>query len=274
MTPYGILGLALLSVVVTVILALVFPRRQYKYKPIIQSASDIPVEHRYGSRSNMSFEKIRAEQPVRTFGKRPVPPLNSITLTARQLEHVNIQRKLRNRPPLNRAGFNNAVAHAWDQPRRQPDTSVNWLTYLILYEAFFDDHKTSRVACDASIAIRPDQPFNGQGGEYAGAGASGDWTSPPSALAAAGAAIALTPLYGPQSDDWASAGDPAPALLEPGSGYSDPTPNNPTSPPSDDAPIIDRSADGNPESYSAPASAPDPSPSYSAPDPSPSGGSD
>lgn len=178
-----------------------------------------------------------------------------IILTPRQLERVNIQRKLNSRPPLNRAGFENAVAHAATRDR-QPDTSANWLTYLILYEAFFDDHKTNRVACDASIAIRPGQPFNGHGGEFAGAGASGDWTSPPSALAAAGAAIALTPDYADTGRDndwanWPSGGDPAPALLEPA------------------APIIDRSADGNPESYIAPASAPDPSPSYSAPDPSP-----
>lgn len=150
--------------------------RRYGRPSIIRTPADIPSHHRYPTHNpSISFEKIRGEESLtRPFGKRAPPSLGSITLTPRQLEHVNIQRKLRNRPPLNAAGFNNAVAHAWDQGRRQPDTSSNWLTYLILYECFFAHHQASTVADTGhGLIIDPSLPYNGQVGEVPGAGAAG-----------------------------------------------------------------------------------------------------
>lgn len=116
----------------------------------------------------------------------------SIFLTARELETVNAKRRLAGKQPLNRAGFSNAVSHAWGQPRRQPDTRSDWLTYLIVYECLFADHTASRVDMNTGITITPDAPYNGHGGEFAGAGASGDWTSPGAqALGAAGVGMGV-----------------------------------------------------------------------------------
>lgn len=177
---------------------------------IIYGVDDIPYDHRLAQMR----DKFRADgtppmRDRRPVGKHPalgmpyghsgqaanVTAHHRLTLTPRQLERVNIQRKLQGRAPLNRAGFSNAVSHAWDQPRKQPDTTSDWLTYLIMYEVFFADHQSSRVSCDTGITISPDQPYNGQGGGYGGAGASGDWTSAPSGTAAVAAAIALAPSY-------------------------------------------------------------------------------
>lgn len=152
--------------------------------------------------------------------KQPV-----IALTPRDLERVNIQRRLAGRPPLNRAGFSNAVAHAWDQPRRQPDTTQNWLTYLILYQVFSTDHQSPRVAVDQGITISPDQPYNGHGGEFAGAGASGSWDSPAAAAAtgAAGIAAGIAGIDNYTASEPSAQPASAPGL-SPGSSAPDPTP--------------------------------------------------
>lgn len=94
-----------------------------------------------------------------------------ITLTPRNLEHVNIQRRRSGRPPLSATGFKAAIAKQASSPAAL-HTSNDWLTYLILYEVLFADHQQSRLAVDQPIAIVPDAPFNGQGGTYAGAGAT------------------------------------------------------------------------------------------------------
>ena len=309
MTPFGIFGVAVLAVLVTVILALTFsPRR--KRRPgdgemvdlwdgshLDRSGLPRPGFNAKGeyipfpppAYSPVALDKMRdrfrdgglahsiprAEPPAAAnayhTAKGPVPPSfgkrkPSIFLTPRQLERVNIQRKLQGRQPLNRRGFTNAVAHAWDQhesthPTRQsqPVNTGDWLTYLILYECLFDDHSTGRTYVDTGLTITPEAPYNGHGGEFAGAGASGDWASPTASTAAAAAAIAAdggAPFPAPQyTDDNAPERAVEPAITGNGYHFTDPAPSTPSYTP-DPAP-------------STPSYTPDPSPSYS-PDPSPS----
>jgi hypothetical protein len=183
-----------LVVLAIVILALALTPRKRKMVDLYRD-NDTEVEpatagdgYHFKSKPNVSFEQIKQEDrafgdgkpPTRQFGKRIAPPvkLPTIALTPRQIERVNIQRKLRGKPPLNRAGIKNAVAHAWDQPRKQPDNSGDWLVYLILYECLLSDHQGHTCAGAGGFTIDPNLPYNGAGGEFAGAGASGDWTSP------------------------------------------------------------------------------------------------
>jgi hypothetical protein len=79
---------------------------------------------------------------------------NLITLTPRQLEGINIQRKLRGKQPLNFEGFEEAVAYAWGEPHLRPVTDGDWYTYLIVYECFTADHQV-RVCGPAGLTIRP-----------------------------------------------------------------------------------------------------------------------
>jgi len=136
---------------------------------------------------------------------------STIYLTPRQLERVNIERRWLGKPALNIAGIQNAVAHAWDQPRKQPDNGTDWITYLILYEVLFADHQSSHCHVPSGIAIDPEKPYNGQGGEYAGAGASGSWTNDPAATAVAVGIVASAsadPLSDPASFKGSSDQDP------------------------------------------------------------------
>jgi len=177
----------------------------------------------------------------RDFGKRAVPPrLKTFTLTPRQLEHVNIQRKLRGSPPLNRAGFKAAASLAATQAS-QPNTTTDWLTYLIIYECLFADHQSHTVSTSSGMTIDPNQPDNGCGGTFGGAGASGTWTPDVQTSAEHIAAGRMDSVAG------AAAGLATGAYIL----GADPAK-------ADDAP------------QSAPYVAPDPAPSYSAPDPTPS----
>jgi hypothetical protein len=207
--PYEVCGLCAVAVVVTVILAFVMaPRR--KQGGVVDSdlrlwGPDLPGEHRYrAERPNISFEKIKREYDPPTaanayhtakgptpFGKRTteaarklttdlsfVPPTvhPTITLSPRQIERINIQRKLRNRPPFNRKGLANAVAHPWDRyDVRQPQNANDWISYLIAYQIIFPDHQANTVSGCQGINIDPNLPYNGHGGEYAGAGVAGQW---------------------------------------------------------------------------------------------------
>lgn len=99
-------------------------------------------------------------------------PRSTVSFSPRQLEQINTKRRLRGQSPLNRKGFQAAIAAA---PIKSTG-SDDWLTYLVMYEVLFADH-TGR-APDSSITITPDAPYNGHGGEFAGAGASGDWSTP------------------------------------------------------------------------------------------------
>jgi hypothetical protein len=133
---------------------------------------------------NLQNIPVRTEDGLkirRTFIASPGHKLTrrkSIFLTARELEHVNIKRRLSGKPPLTRAGFTNAAALAWDRPERQPDTVADWLTYLTVYECSIPGHTSPRTSVDTGLTITPDAPYNGHWGEYTGAGTIGDWTSP------------------------------------------------------------------------------------------------
>jgi hypothetical protein len=81
--------------------------------------------------------------------------LQEFILTPRQLEHINIQRKLRGKPPLNSAGFDEAVAYAWGEPRLRPITLEDWVAYLMIYECFGAAHQANTVSCGMSLTIRP-----------------------------------------------------------------------------------------------------------------------
>lgn len=192
MTPFEILGLTLLQLAI-LIFALVMLMR---YNRRINSGGygrddgQADVQDPYAAVARDIFR----DGGTIGFGKRTVPPVRepTVVLTPRMTERVNVQRKLRGKPPLNRDGFKNAAAHAWDQPRRQPDNSSDWLTYFILYECLLSDHQSHMCAGAGSLIIDPNLPYNGQGGEFAGAGASGSWDDP---AVAAGAAIALGATY-------------------------------------------------------------------------------
>src|ERR1035437_1826986 len=111
MTPLVILGLAVLAVLATTILALAFstpPRKRPgfgidgKFEPFDDTPGPDPVHGldvpRPGWRPkpNISFDKIKRELPTReqrVFGKRTIAPYRKpyVAMTPRMLEHVNIQ---------------------------------------------------------------------------------------------------------------------------------------------------------------------------------------
>jgi hypothetical protein len=183
----------------------------------------IQRNRRLRPRANISGVIVPAvSTPLTRMAKALAP---SVLLTARQLEHVNIQRKLRDRKPLNRAGFKNAIAHAWDnweQPHER--TQSEWLTYLIIYECLISGHEASHVSGvggGGGITIDPNLPYNGQGGEFAGAGASGTWdnTAVTAGLAIAAGAPWTQGSADPLSDPNSFKG-PDPSPSDSGSSYS------------------------------------------------------
>lgn len=159
---------------------------------------------------------------------RPRPVRDpTLIMFPRNLSHINAQRRLRGKAALNEKGFKSAIAQAPVKSDRMDD----WFTYLILYEVMFSNH--TGLTPDMSVVIRPNEPFNGHGGTFGGAGASGSWGDD----------------GGPTG---AASPDPSPAAPQAsGCGLLDDA-GGPATAPSD-----------------YPTSSPDPAPSYS-PDPSPS----
>ena len=150
MSPYAILGLSLLAVLVTVILAFAFAPRPRK---VGMHPALFAGYGRDDSLDDVHHRTLGGGRPPARASAKP-----KIFLTPRQLERVNIQRKLRNKPPLNQVGFANAAAHAWDQPRRQPDNSSEWLMYFVMYECLIADHQSHLVSASGSLTIDPKQP--------------------------------------------------------------------------------------------------------------------
>lgn len=158
-----------------------------------------------------TFDQVVAKEAIerrasvglpRVVGKRrelamPYTRKPTVVFTPRQIERVNIVRKQQGRAPFNRAGLKNAVSVAWDTPRREPTTAAEWLTFLIMYEILIADHQAPHCAGAGGITIDPNQPYNGGGGEFAGAGASGDWTSPTPVVSgiAAGIVVGASATY-------------------------------------------------------------------------------
>ena len=191
-TPFTILGLCVLAALAAVILALSLPlRKRRQNEPMtdydhkterVERASfrdggiiaPRTVTQREIAKSPALFApdwKQDQAETSRTFGKRKP----SLFLTPRQLERVNIQRKLRSTTPLTRGGFGNAVAHAWSL-RVKPTSVSDWLTYLILYESFSTDHWANRVYVDTGLTITPEAPYYGHADECPGAGAASHWS--------------------------------------------------------------------------------------------------
>lgn len=266
MSPFTLLGWLLIIVVVTMCVAYFRPRRKPEaVYGTDDGQADVYRETSIGRNARTTFEKIKREERAigrhpgldAPYGKRAVPPnaKKIVAITPRQMESVNIKRKLRGYPPLNRKGVQNAISSAWDTPRREPATSNDWLTYLILYEVFTDDHKSHTCAGTGGFTIDPNQPYNGQGGEFAGAGASGSWTDAPPDVSSAAALISTGSHF-------------ADNLSEPASfkGSSD---NDPKYSPGD---TVSGYGSGSRSDDPAPTQAPDPTPS-SAPSVSDSGSS-
>lgn len=212
-------------------------------------------------------DTLRHQKTERIVGKHPAfaapynPPTRAITFTPRQLERVNIQRRLRGAAPLNRAGFENAASHAWDQPRRQPDTSSEWLNYFIFYQIFLADHTTPRTAVDHHFTVDPDKPYNGHEGETPDAGAAGHWSGRKAYENGVNAGAGPLPA-GDASErvpDPIATGDlPSGAAM--GAFLKDTQPTPSYVPDTSDRPS------SVPDTYTPPASDPSPSPSYSSSD--------
>lgn len=267
MTPFDIMGWVFAAVMATILIRLVIGHK--RPAPVTDEVETTRADataigsQNYreiagGSRANMTFEKIN--NLPRAVGKSPAlsapyggqrKPL--VVLTHSMIERANVERRRRGYPALNRAGIQNAIAHPWDRANRsQPTTSSQWLTYLILYEVFLTNHQQAHCSGTGGFTIDPNQPYNGQGGEFAGAGASGNWeSSPVTTEIAAGIAVGASAGYlasGLNDGPGPSFGGDSTYKNDGGSVSSAPDPS--------------------------PSSAPDPSPSYSAPssDSGPSGG--
>jgi len=208
------------------------------------SLADVQQPTIKSARDNITFESIRREERVlgkhpalgAPFGKRTVPPVRkpTVTLTPRMIERANVQRRHEGRKPLTREGVKAAIATA-STDTRQPNTTNDWLTYLILYECFFADHQSHATGGVGGFTIDPNLPYNGQGGEYSGAGASGNWTS-----ASAPTAAVATDISGDMRPN---------GVDDPGVRATFDTPSSPSYSPDP-----------------TPSYTPDPTPSYSAPD--------
>jgi hypothetical protein len=255
MSPYSILMLCIAAALGAAIWAALASRKLPK---ATERVIEPPLPDRHPAlgggrpparKSNMSFEKIKhtatSGQPITRSNASPLGQKKTpVFLTPSQIEHVNIIRKRNGKPPFNRAGLLSAIAHPWDRAEvRQPQTSTDWLSYLIVYEILSVDHFGGSVAGCGGAVIDRDLPYNGQGGEFAGAGASGDW-SDTSAMDKATSVIAASPAWEmPSGLRSLSDVAPVPAWDAPRDPLSDPTSFKGSS---------------------------DNAPSYSAPDPTPS----
>lgn len=172
-----------------------------------------------------------------------------VRLSARDLERVNIKRKLEGRRPLTRGGFTYGLVNA--PPQYQ--SSNDFLMWLLIYESVQPSHYTHRCAVDSGITVQPSEPFNGLGGSYGGAGASGKWDHEDTYV--------TDRFHNPQPDDRNTA-------------EADPTPTCAPDPVSVTSHHVGSSQPIAADTYTS--SAPDPSPSYSSSssDSSPSSSSD
>jgi hypothetical protein len=178
MSPYAVIDLALVAVLATTVLALLFSRR--KPKPAEYGRDDSQADVQPPSLTDLdgpfrrAAENARKHPPVEAkYHPRPTSRKPTILLTPRQIERVNTQRKLRGAPCLSRKGLTNAIA--FPPTVRDPQTSDDWLAYLIACEVVAPAHQTPYIGGHGSVTIDPNAPFNGHGGEYGGAGASRDW---------------------------------------------------------------------------------------------------
>lgn len=195
MSPYLIIDLALVAVITTTIFALLFSQRRKPKHPVwtknaeygrddgqadVQPDFDYDEPFRRAAENVRKFPPVEAKSHPRPIGmvRAPYPRrrLPTITLSPRQIEYINSQRQLCGKKPLNRAGFKSAVASPPMAEGRLRTTS-DWMMYLMVYESMLSDHHSEFTnSCPGgSVIIDPNLPYNGHGGAYGGAGASGDW---------------------------------------------------------------------------------------------------
>lgn len=271
------MGLVVLAVVLLGIFLILAFKRRSKEDILRDAAGPRDIYADVGSDQLESMRKRFTDEQVkegRRIGARSElaagygkPPLRSITFTPRQLERVNIQRRLRGAVPLNKRGFQGAAATAATDTRR-PETHDDWLNYFIFYQLFLADHGSPRTSCDHHFTVNPDLPFNGQGGTFGGAGASGAWDAPqaavdtsagnpsPAAALGAGAAIGAAAYLADRVPDPIATGDlPSGAAM--GAFLAD-TPAERSSPMSEPAPAYEA-----PSAPSSPSPSSDSSSSYS-----------
>ena len=84
------------------------------------------------------------------FGKRTVRPVHGggFYLTARQLEHINIHRRLHRRSPLCIEGFKAALDAL--PPGESP---TDWFDYFFRYETVQLDHLSASVRVDEGLVV-------------------------------------------------------------------------------------------------------------------------
>lgn len=217
----------------------------------------VPYRRPTGAPSPTQRQRIAAQAAL---NRRTLPRPAPCTLTTRDLEHINVRRRLQGRQPLNRNGFQTAIASA---RRDTPVDANNWLVYLIAYDMLTADHASLNVGGCSHISIDPGQPFNGQGGEFAGAGASGSWDSPPSAVPAPGidpyASLADTARASVADFGAGSAGLAAADLGPDPLSYTPPVPDSTPSYTPDPSPSYSSDTSS---SYSSDTSAPDTSSNF------------
>lgn len=86
-----------------------------------------------------------------------------VLLTARQMQHINVERRKRLQPMLNRRGFRAAIYYAWGQLVRPPQTLNDWSLFLILYRSLTSDHwQPTESIDDEPISIDLEACYHGQ----------------------------------------------------------------------------------------------------------------
>jgi hypothetical protein len=192
MIPYAIVGGCIAAVILTALWAWAISKPRTKplrprvfggdYLPKMEKDYDPYLDVRAYLEEHGAHETAKRVRPIgkrktlaapyrglsgkpnrASFGKRATAP--RILLTARQMQHINIERRKAGRPMLKREGFKAAISHAWDQPVSAPRTMDDWTHYLILYFVITQSHVSNQASIIGGmpIGIEPSAPYFGQG---------------------------------------------------------------------------------------------------------------
>lgn len=97
-------------------------------------------------------ERIEQRRLQLALERSEAPVRDRIHLTTRQLESLNIRRRLTGKLPLSKFGFMIAIRTAPPEFSRCAD-AAQWITYLTAYEARATEETTPRVSCDYSMWV-------------------------------------------------------------------------------------------------------------------------
>lgn len=97
-------------------------------------------------------ERIEQRKLQLALERSEAPVRDRIHLTTRQLESLNIRRRLAGKLPLSKFGFMIAVRTAPPEFSCCAD-AARWITYLTAYEARTTEETTPRVSCDYSMWV-------------------------------------------------------------------------------------------------------------------------